>query len=161
MEHALPQKPWRVAALVATGIAALELALLVSLALPALGREVADQVRSAAEEKVLAPAPVRPKPAAAALPREDTSVLVLNGNGVAGAANAAGARVHDRGYIVAGTGNAPRTDYPRTIVMYRPGREGEGRRLARDLRVRVVGPLDGLKPSELMGAHVVLVLGAR
>lgn len=162
MEHALPQRPWRIAALVATGIAALELALLLSLGLPALGREVAEQVRSAATKSALAPVPSRPKPAAAAvLPRADTSVLVLNGNGVAGAANAAGSRVHELGYIVAGTGNAPRTDYPRTLVMYRPGREGEGRRLGRDLDIRVVAPLDGMEADDLMGAHVAVVLGAR
>lgn len=161
MEHALPQRPWRIAALVATGIAALELALLLSLGLPALGREVAEQVRSAATESALAPVPSRPKPAAAVLPRADTSVLVLNGNGVAGAANAAGSRAHELGYIVAGTGNAPRKDYPRTLVMYRPGREGEGRRLARDLGIRVVAPLDGMEADDLMGAHVAVVLGAR
>lgn len=161
MEHALPQRPWRIAALVATGIAALELALLLSLGLPALGREVAEQVRSAATKKALAPVPSRPKPAAAVLTRADTSVLVLNGNGVAGAANAAGSRVHELGYIVAGTGNAPRADYPRTIVMYRPGREGEGRRVAHDLGIRVVAPLDGMESDDLMGAHVAVVLGGR
>jgi hypothetical protein len=45
--------------------------------------------------------------------------------------------------------------------MYRPGREGEGRRLGRDLDIRVVAPLDGMKADDLMGAHVAVVLGAR
>jgi hypothetical protein len=45
--------------------------------------------------------------------------------------------------------------------MYRAGFEGEARRLAQDMAIRVVGPLDGMKPGELLGAHVVVVLGAR
>ena len=48
---------------------------------------------------------------------------------------------------------------PRTIVMYRAGYEAEAARLARDLRVRVVRPLDGLRPAQLMGSHLVLILG--
>ena len=44
--------------------------------------------------------------------------------------------------------------------MYRPGFAGEGRRLARDLRVRLVGPLDGMRTRELGRAHVVYILGA-
>ena len=35
--------------------------------------------------------------------------------------------------------------------MYRPGFRAEGLRLARDLKVKVVGPLDGLKPSRAHG----------
>ena len=44
--------------------------------------------------------------------------------------------------------------------MYKPGFAGEAQRLARDLRVRRVGPLDGMRPRELGNAHVVFVLGA-
>ena len=44
--------------------------------------------------------------------------------------------------------------------MYRKGFEGEGRRLARDLGIRIVGPLDGLRTSQLHGAHAVVVVGA-
>ena len=44
--------------------------------------------------------------------------------------------------------------------MYRRGFEGEGRRLARDLGIRIVGPLDGLQASQLHGANAVLVIGA-
>jgi hypothetical protein len=45
------------------------------------------------------------------------------------------------------------------VVMYRPGYAAEGARLARDMRVRVVRPLDGMRPSQLLGAHVVLIVG--
>ena len=64
-------------------------------------------------------------------------------------------------YPVVRVGDARHRDYPRTIVMYRQGFAGEGYRLAHDLglaRARV-SPLDGLRPSELSGAKVVLVVG--
>lgn len=160
-------RPWRTRALVASAVAALELVVIVAAGVALLGEPLSRQVRQIAEARAPAavdrarPAPRRSVPATPRLARGQTSVLVLNGNGVAGAANAAGSRVHELGYIVAGTGNAPRTDYPRTLVMYRPGREGEGRRLARDLGIRVVAPLDGMEADDLMGAHVVVVLGAR
>ena len=164
MEHSLP---WRRATFVVSGVAAIELAILLAIAIPMVGKAVAGNVRTAAAERVLAPAPkpvAKPKTAAAAaapaLPREDTSVVVLNGNGLTGAAGHAADRVHELGYLVAGTGNAKRSDYTRTIVMYRPGRKAEGQRLAKDLRAKVVGPLDGLRVRDLMGAHVAVILGA-
>lgn len=171
MEHTqtLPDRPWRTAAVVASGIAVLELAALVVLAVGAIAKPVAREAHRVAVERTLAPV-VRPKPEPAAkdatakpvaLPRAETSVIVLNGNGVAGAAADVGARVKGLGYVLGAVGNAPRTDYARTLVMYRPGREAEARRLARDLHVRVVAPLDGLTPAQLLGAHVALVLGAR
>jgi hypothetical protein len=84
--------------------------------------------------------------------------MVLNGNGQAGAAHAAAARVEAKGYLLGNVGNAPRI-MPHTIVMYRPGYAGEGRRLAHDLHVRLARPLDGMRPSQLLGAHLVLILG--
>lgn len=162
MEHSLP---WRRATIVVSGVAAIELAILVAIGLPMLGSAVADNVRTAAEERVLAPAP-KPAPAkteestAPPLARADTSVVVLNGNGRTGAAGAAADRVHELGYLVAGTGNAGRSDYARTIVMYRPGRKAEAQRLAKDVGAKVVGPLDGLRLRDLMGAQVAVILGS-
>jgi hypothetical protein len=46
----------------------------------------------------------------------------------------------------------------RSVVMYRPGFRGEALRLARDLRIRIIGPLDGLSVGDLMGAHLALVV---
>lgn len=167
MEHSLPRPqiahPWRTATIVVGAIAAIELAALIAIGLPMLGRAVAENVRTAAKQRVLAPAPrpAKPEPTvhARALPREDTSVVVLNGNGRTGAAGAAADHVHELGYMVAGTGNAARSDYRRTIVMYRPGRQAEGERLAKDVGAKVVGPLDGLRLRDLMGAQVALILG--
>ena len=93
------------------------------------------------------------------LPRSETSVLVLNGNGIAGAAAAEGQAVRGKGYIVAEVGNAKRTNYRRSVVMYRPGYKPEAARLARDLRLYNVSPLDGLRARDLMGAHVAVVIG--
>lgn len=162
MEHSLP---WRRATIVVSGVAAIELAILVAIGLPMLGSAVADNVRTAAEERVLAPVPkpAAPKAEEATAPplsRADTSVVVLNGNGRTGAAGAAADSVHELGYLVAGTGNAGRSDYARTIVMYRPGREAEAQRLAKDVGAKVVGPLDGLRLRDLMGAQVAVILGS-
>jgi hypothetical protein len=171
VEHSLSPslelaRPWRRTAIVAAAVAVLELVAIVALAVALLGRPVADRVREHVEGPAY-PTAVEPKPKPPAaketvlptLPRGDTSVLVLNGNGLAGAAGETAGQVADRGYLVAGTANAPTTDYRRSVVMYRKGRRAEGRRLARDLKVRVVGPLDGVRPAELMGAHVVLIVG--
>jgi hypothetical protein len=167
MEHSLPRThvapQWRTATLVAGGIAALELAVLIALGLPMLGHAVSKQVRTAAENRVFAPAPqpeTTQRDTTRLLPRKETSILVLNGNGRSGAASVASRRIHRLGYIVAGVGNASRTDYAHTLVMYRPGRRDEAKRLARDMRVRVVGPLDGMRLRDMMGAHVALVLGS-
>ena len=87
-------------------------------------------------------------------------MLVLNGNGIAGAAASAGELVRHKGYVLAEVGNAPRSDYRRTVVMYRPGYAPEAARFARDLHVKLVSPLDGLRLRDLMGAHVAVILGA-
>ena len=44
--------------------------------------------------------------------------------------------------------------------MYRPGFVAEGHRLARDAGIGVVAALDGLQPSSLRRAQLVVVLGA-
>lgn len=160
-------RPWRTAALVASTLAVAELVVLVGLAVAFLGKPVAERMEARAQERAFAPAP-KPKakptkatPSAPALPRGETSVIILNGNGRAGAASEAGARVHGLGYLIANVGNAPRSDYARTLVMYRPGTRAEAQRLAKDVGGTVVAPLDGMKPAELMGAHVALILGDR
>lgn len=98
MEHFLSStelvRPWRVATLVASAIAAVELVLLIVLAVAILGHPVAKSVRAAASQRVLAPArPKAPQTAGPRLTRGETTVLVLNGNGRTGAAAEAAARV--------------------------------------------------------------------
>lgn len=157
-------RPWRTATLVASAIAAIELVILLVASVALLTKPVASRVEAAAKDPLFAPAtpPATERNAEKARPalaRGETSVLVLNGNGRTGAAADLAARVHRMGYIVGGVGNAPRSDYGRSVVMYRPGYRAEARRLARDLKISVVGPLDGLPVRQLLGAHLALVVG--
>jgi len=159
-------RPWRTAAYVAGSIALVELLLLLVIGGGTLVRAVSHRVERAATNRVLSTA--ASKPAArkqeptpvAKVPRTKVRVLVLNGNGRQGAAAAAASRVERRGYRIRAVGNAPRSNFGRSIVMYRPGYVGEGRRFGRDLRVKTVTPLDGMRVRQLNGAHLVFILGA-
>jgi hypothetical protein len=164
-------RPWRTATVVASLVAAVELILLVGAAFLLLAKPLAHAVRNHAEAAALAPAKKTPKPAVVhhkvakvgkpKLSRAHTGVLVLNGNGLTGAASTAAARLSGLGYRISAKGNAKRQDYATTVVMYRRGYEPEGLRLAHDLHVHVVGPLDGLATSALHGGQLAVVLGAR
>ena len=167
MEHSLTsiQSPWRTATVVLGAVAGLQFVILVVLLVALLAEPVTQHVARAAEEQVLAP--VAPKPAlkpgratAPSLARSETSVIILNGNGRAGAAATTAERVRKIGYTIGSVGNAPSTDYERSLVMYRRGHAGEGRRLAQDLGIKVVGPLDGMRPSQLLGAHAAVIIGS-
>ena len=68
-------------------------------------------------------------------------------------------RMRGRGYLIDGVTNAARMDYTRTTIMYRPGFGGEAARLARDLKVPLVGPLDGMRPADLGSAQLVVIVG--
>jgi hypothetical protein len=153
-------RPWRRATIAVSAVAALELIALAGVAIVLFGNPIANHFRESA-----AAAATPPKRTAATalakqptLPRGETSVMVLNGNGQAGAAHAAADRVQARGYLLGDVGNAPSIT-PHSLVMFRPGYEAEGRRLAHDLKVRIVRPLDGMRPAQLFGAHLVLILG--
>jgi len=168
MQHAIEHmpeldlvRPWRRATIAVTAVAAVELIALVGVAVALLGNPLANHFRESAaaaaaprKRAALPPAPAKK----ALLDRADISVMVLNGNGQAGAAHIAADKVGARGYLVGDVGNAQEPS-PRTLIMYRPGYAGEGARLGHDLNVRLVRPLDGLRPSQLLGAHLVLILG--
>ncbi len=167
MEHALPFDPvrgWRTAAMVAASVAALELVVLVAGGLALAGKPFWKGIgdTSALKPRV-APAPHKaPAPLPSSVPhlaRGRTVVLVLNGNGRQGTAAAEAAIVRGHGYKIGAVGNTAKTGYGRSVVMYRAGFRGEALRLARDLRVKIVGPLDGLRPAALRRSHVVVVVG--
>ena len=163
MDYPVQANRWRTRALLFAAIATLELLALIGVGSLVAARLLAGEVETAARARELpatkrdTPAPTSPK--RPVLERSGTSVVVLNGNGISGAAGEAAGRLRTLTYVVAGAGNAPRTDYAKTIVEYRPGYEREARRLAADVGVKLVGPLDGLRAKDLMGAHLALVLG--
>lgn len=161
-------RPWRTATLVASLVAAVELVLLVGAGLFLIAKPLSHAVQQHAQAAALKPQKTHAaaivqklKVALPSLTRTETGVFVLNGNGRAGAAAGAAAKLSALGYRVPGTGNATRQDYATSVVMFRRGFHAEASRLARDLHVQVVGPLDGLKPAALHGAQLAIVLGAR
>jgi hypothetical protein len=166
VEHAagFPTFPWRAATLVVGAIAAVEL-----VALVALGTvHLAPKHRAAqTAARVVRPHPAvhRAKPALPPVPshplrpRSGVRVLVLNGNGIQGAAASEAARLQVAGYRIGGATNAQRHDYARSMVMFVPGWAKEARRLAHDAGVRLVAPIDGLSPAKLKGSKLVLLLG--
>jgi LytR cell envelope-related transcriptional attenuator len=161
MEHAHDLvRPWRRATIAVSAVAAIELIALAGIGMALLGNPLARHLRESAAAagtpRHRAQVPARPQKTT--LQRSETSVIVLNGNGRAGSAHAAASRVQALGYLLGDVGNASALS-PRTIVMYRPGYVAEGARLAHDLHVRIARPLDGMRPAQLMGAHLVLVIG--
>ena len=93
------------------------------------------------------------------LPRSRVSVLVLNGNGVTGAASTEATRLQSLGYVVPAARDAARHDYARTMVLFRPGYAAEARRLAHDAGVGLVSPVDGIRKAQLRGSQLVVILG--
>jgi len=166
--------PWRRAAIVAAAVAAVELFILVLVGVVFGAKLLTDHAEkaivTATGAKMSATAPPVTETEAkkesttkstpvAELPRRRTSIVVLNGNGLPGAAAVSAERMRHFRYIIAATGNAPRTDFRRSLVMYRKGYEGEAIRLAHDLHIRRVTPLDGIKLRDLQGAHLALIIG--
>lgn len=154
---------WRTATIAMSIVAAIEFVALAVLGVALLGNPLATHLEAraaaAAAPRHRSGSP-RPKASQAKVPRSQTSVIVLNGSGRTGAAAAEAQLVRGRGYVVASVGNASRMDYTHTLVMYRPGYGSEGARLARDLHIRVVSPLDGMSVRRLQGAHLVVILGS-
>jgi len=166
--HHLPGGfPWRTATVVTATIAAAELFALVAVgalhfarplrhpaSAPAHVRAAAAVTRPVVHVPAVAPPPSHPL-----LARSRVAVLVLNGNGVAGAAHNEAVRLQGIGYRIGGAQNAVRHDYARSMVMYVPGYVQEARRLARDVGVALVAPVDGLTPARLKASRLVLLLG--
>jgi LytR cell envelope-related transcriptional attenuator len=164
VEHSLgfdgAVRPWRTLTLIATAVAIVEFFVIfgafVAKPLVVGLKEAAVTQATEGEPGELPKPPPIPAPR---VNRAETTVLVLNGNGRSGAAARTAARVRARGYPIGGVADARRTDYAQSIVMYRAGFRAEAHRLARDLRIQVVAPLDGIRRRELAGAQLALIVG--
>jgi hypothetical protein len=93
-------------------------------------------------------------------PRSRASVLVLNGNGISGVAGTVATRLLARGYRHTIPTDAQNMAYARSLVLFRPGWQREAERLARDVKIRTVAPLDGRVAPEYAGVPLVVILGA-
>jgi hypothetical protein len=153
--------PWRAATLVAAALATLELVALIVVGALVLARPIHHSATTKAAAAAVFRTPLthvhRVKVTPHALrPRTHVSVLILNGNGVHGAAAREAAKLRGFGYRISDSRNAQRHDYARSMVMYLPGYAREGHRIARDAGIRLVSPVDGLKPTR---SQIVIVLG--
>jgi hypothetical protein len=158
VEHVQPFDrpfPWRAAAFAAGAVALAELTALLALAGAHLFH-----VHHAAAPPSSATTPARPVTKTVFLrPRSRVSVLVLNGNGVSGAAGAEAAQVLASGYRHAVPADASST-YAQSVVLFRSGWQREAQRLARDVGIRTATPLDVRLPGSDRSYQVVLILGA-
>ena len=168
MDHAqhLPREfPWKTAAVVVGVVAALELVALIGIG----ATRLAAPVRAHAVASATHPAAAAARPAVHARipkipshplrPRGKLSVLVLNGNGISGAAGSEATTLQTLGYGASRSANAPRHDYARSMVLFVPGYLKEARRLGHDAHVGIVSVLDGLPKAQLRGSQLVVVLG--
>jgi len=179
MDHPVeyePLQPWRIAAMVATGIAAVELFILLLIGflvgakafsdktetatIAAIKREVPQSAQTQSSEQKPADASQKKKEKVPkVLPRGRTSVVILNGNGIPGAAAVNADKAHSFHYVITATGNAPSTGFARSMVMFLPGFKPAAQRLAKDMGVKAVTPLDGITKGDLQGAQLALIIG--
>ncbi len=162
-QHLSSGFPWRTAAVVTAAIAAAELLALIAVGTLHFARPLhhtAAKPKPAPHHAAVHVTPVAPPPPShPVLARSRVAVLVLNGNGAPGAAHAEAVRLQGIGYRIGGAQNAVRHDYARSMVMYVPGYVLEARRLAHDVGVALVAPVDGLTPARLKASRLVLLLG--
>jgi LytR cell envelope-related transcriptional attenuator len=159
-----PSFPWRGATLVVGAIAAVELAALIGIGAVHLAPKHAAAAAAAAKPRHVRPVVHVPKvalpPAHPLRARASVHVLVLNGNLVQGAAARESALLQSAGYRIVGAANAQRHNYAQSMVLYVPGWIKEARRLAHDTGIRLVAPVDGLRPAALKGSKTVVILGS-
>ena len=180
VEHYSEPFPWRTATLIASAVAAVELvglfvigafvlahpfhhaAKTTTTASTAAATTVVHHTATVRRHVVPVPAKDRFTPIAspAIRPRGKVRVLVLNANGVQGAAHSEAAHLQSLGYVIGGAANAPSHHYAASMVMFVPGYVKEARRLARETGIKMVAPVDGLTQSTLSASRLVVLLGS-
>lgn len=83
-------------------------------------------------------------------------VEVLNGFGGNGAATAAAAALHSRGFAINGTGNATSFEYADNVIQYAPGNVSD----AYTLEAYVIGTTQFVESLNVPAGEVQLVLGS-
>lgn len=177
IEHYSEPFPWRTATLVASAIAAAELLGLFVIGAFVLAHPFRHHAKTAATSTTatvvqhhtttvhrhVVPVPAKDRFAPvlthALRPRGKVRVLVLNANGVQGAAHVEAARLQALGYVIGGAANAPGHHYARSMVMFVPGYQKEARRIARETGIKLVAPVDGVTPATLSASRLVVLLG--
>jgi LytR cell envelope-related transcriptional attenuator len=179
IEHYSEPFPWRTATLVASAIAAAELVGLFVVGAFVLAHPFSHHAktsttaattvsavthRTTTVHRHVVPVPAKdrfaPIVSPSLRPRAKLRVLVLNANGVQGAAHIEAAHLQGLGYVIGGAANAPGHHYARSMVMFVPGYLKEARRLARETGIKLVAPVDGLTPSTLSASRLVVLLGS-
>ena len=153
MEHAHPLDrpfPWRTLALAAS-VLALGAGSVVALVERPSATGAAPDSHQARQGPALPPLRAR----------SGISVLVLNGNGMEGAAGTKAAVILSWGYQHAIPSDAPQLTYARSVVLFRPGWQREAERLAKDARIRAVATLDGRIAPPYAHVPLILILGAK
>ena len=103
--------------------------------------------------------PKKHKPAKPIPPNGKIPIMVLNSNGISGAAHRLASTVQSYGYPITFVGNAQRRGLP-TIVQYAKGYGPAARKLSRRLgNVQYVTPFDGITPTQAGKAKLVIILG--
>ena len=115
-------------------------------------------VKKSAKPAAATTKPKKHKPAKPIPPNGQIPIMVLNSNGIHGAAHRLAATVQSYGYPIAFVGNAEKRGLP-TIVQYAKGYGPAARKLARRLgNVQFVTPLDGITPAQAGKAKLVIIL---
>lgn len=83
------------------------------------------------------------------------TLVVQNGGGTTGAAAVAAEELEQIGFVIAGTGDADRFDYGRTLIRYTEGHEAEADFVAQQL----IGGADTEQVETIFGADIAVVLG--
>lgn len=98
------------------------------------------------------------KQAAAKVKPGEIEVSVLNGTAVPGLAANFGDKVEGKGFELGAVTNSS-SSFAESVVMFRPGRKPEARKVAKQLSIQKMQAMDGEIESASAGADVAVIVG--
>lgn len=98
------------------------------------------------------------KQAAAKVKPGEIEVTVLNGTSVVGLAAVFGDKVEGKGFELGAVTNSS-SSFEESVVMFTPGHKMEARKVAKQMRISKLQPMNGEIESVSAGADVALVVG--